>query len=1395
MAKTAAKATTKAGARELAETGAKAVAKAVRSQVDEIVQAGAGVRKAIADCFPAGTLISTEDGPLPIEELRNGMRVWAFDVETGEIELKRVRSRQTREVDTTTIVHLADETIETTEQHPFYTKSGWCLAGELTVGDELRTRQGHWHKVLRVEFRFETKPVYSFEVADHQNYFVGNWEWLVHNKLGSKLFRESAEAAGKGSDNLAGRAGKNTPNAKKKGCGDPVDMATGAMFDEVTDFELPGPLPLRWERYYYSNSTYAGPVGYGWHHAYDMRLSRTRSGDLELRLADGRTVSFPALHVGQRSFITAEQLTLRHDGRTYVLIDHDYREYLFDAEAVNTKAGAALQRISRHGAKIRFRYDARGYLESITDSAGRYLPVHTDNRGRVTAVYAPHPGHRYHPDLTQGDPHIAPPYDREYRRQHKNDATPPANHFPLIRYTYDNGKLVTATDPLNNPTRYAYKGRLMVRRTDRGGLSFYWEWDGRDHTAKCVYTWGDGGIHAFTFEYDTKNRCTTAREANGGVQRFHYNDAGLVTKTVDALGGVTEKTYDEHRRLLGQTDAIGRETRYEYDESSNLTAVHYPDGTAVKLEYVGHLLVRAEDQNGNYWKWKYNERCQLIERWVPGGAITSYDYEGPHLTHHTDGLKNRSELFYDPAGNLVAIVDAEGQKTSWEYDVLGRPLRVVSSTKATETRKYNLRGDLLKLKSADGNVTRFEYDARENPTLIKDRQREVKMEYTGTSRLGARVENETRVEFTYDGLEELVGIVNEHGYAYRFERDLNGRVISESSFDGLTKRYERDPAGQVAAVVRPGNKRTRYDYDRAGRPVSVRYWDGSEESYTYRADGALSGAGNAGAKVTWERDALGRPTVEVRDGHRIESSYNVVGGRKGLRSSLGADVVVRRDRFGQVIGVRQRGEATAWQASLERDALGLEIDRYLPGGVRSRWQRDQLGRPLRQVTTAGGEHERSRTYEWGLDDRLRTLTISGQGRFEFEHDAVGNLAAATYPGGGRDLRLPDAVGNLYRSADRGDREYGPAGQLLRSGTTHYTYDPDGNLTQKQDRFHGQTWNYTWNAAGMLTTLYRPDGRTVHFTYDALGRRLSKRFGAEYTQWLWDGDVPLHEWKERLPEHYDVETGESFADLDAAVASLVDATNRDFTTWLFEPDGHRPMAKLSGRERLSIITDHLGTPVAAYDGSGVQRFSRSLDIYGGELAGEGSPSIPFRYPGQYFDVETGLSYNRFRYYDPGEGVYLSVDPIGLAGGNPTLYGYVGDVNGEVDVFGLNCKQFNKGKTITDRWVDKLTGKTPDDVDTMLTNKGFTKSYPQAQNPNAIQHTAYTRTTKSGDTYILDYHPGGGPDQVTTHGTEYWKIYKEVDGSKVVYGRIAPDGFHSFNQITNSPVYANKVLMNG
>ncbi|MFV0505618.1 MAG: RHS repeat-associated core domain-containing protein [Bacteroidales bacterium] len=67
------------------------------------------------------------------------------------------------------------------------------------------------------------------------------------------------------------------------------------------------------------------------------------------------------------------------------------------------------------------------------------------------------------------------------------------------------------------------------------------------------------------------------------------------------------------------------------------------------------------------------------------------------------------------------------------------------------------------------------------------------------------------------------------------------------------------------------------------------------------------------------------------------------------------------------------------------------------------------------------------------------------------------------------------------------------------------------------------------------------------------------------------------------------------------------------------------------------------------------------------------ALPHRYQGQYHDVETGLYYNRFRYYDCDTGNYISQDPIGLLGNNPNFYAYVPDTNSWVDVFGLNCSK--------------------------------------------------------------------------------------------------------------------------
>ncbi|WP_407268870.1 RHS repeat-associated core domain-containing protein [Tenacibaculum maritimum] len=95
---------------------------------------------------------------------------------------------------------------------------------------------------------------------------------------------------------------------------------------------------------------------------------------------------------------------------------------------------------------------------------------------------------------------------------------------------------------------------------------------------------------------------------------------------------------------------------------------------------------------------------------------------------------------------------------------------------------------------------------------------------------------------------------------------------------------------------------------------------------------------------------------------------------------------------------------------------------------------------------------------------------------------------------------------------------------------------------------------------------------------------------------------------------------------------------------------------------------MGTPTQMYDEEGEQVWERSLDLNGKVINGSNAP-CPFLYQGQYYDKEIELAYNRFRYYDPDDGRYISKDPIGLLSGEYGFYNYVGDSNGWIDPMGL------------------------------------------------------------------------------------------------------------------------------
>ena len=312
--------------------------------------------------------------------------------------------------------------------------------------------------------------------------------------------------------------------------------------------------------------------------------------------------------------------------------------------------------------------------------------------------------------------------------------------------------------------------------------------------------------------------------------------------------------------------------------------------------------------------------------------------------------------------------------------------------------------------------------------------------------------------------------------------------------------------------------------------------------------------------------------------------------------------------------------------------------------------------------------------------------IAGTYTAEFDYDVVGTLAAARYDEVDILYKLPDRIGNIYPDRFGKEATYERGGRRKEDKEWTYHFDGEGFLTQRVSKTESierydwirrkllvepLTWTYEWDGAGQLVRVKNNKTVNLRFEYDALGRRVAKineygkAEGHKITRFLWDGNVPLHEWSYPLSDR-----PETIDDSDGRRSYASPEPQTELTTWIFDEGTFVPSAKLVGDRRYSIISDYLGTPIEAYDEEGQRVWARELDIYGRTRSEEGAVGfIPFLYQGQYLDGETGLAYNRFRYYSPETGAYISQDPIRLEAGLTNLYAYVHDVNAWIDPWGL------------------------------------------------------------------------------------------------------------------------------
>jgi RHS repeat-associated protein len=196
-----------------------------------------------------------------------------------------------------------------------------------------------------------------------------------------------------------------------------------------------------------------------------------------------------------------------------------------------------------------------------------------------------------------------------------------------------------------------------------------------------------------------------------------------------------------------------------------------------------------------------------------------------------------------------------------------------------------------------------------------------------------------------------------------------------------------------------------------------------------------------------------------------------------------------------------------------------------------------------------------------------------------------------------------------------------------------------NRRSEKQSDEGET-RFEWDANSRLIGAQTPNGEKVRYAYDPLGRRISKEVDGRRTDFFWDGDTLLGD------------TG---------------GGHREFT---FYPGSFVPLSMHGATDEFYFQNDHVGLPHDVYSSHGDLVWSARYGPFGDANKIVEIQDNPLRLQGQYYDAETGLYYNRFRYFDPSVGKFISADPLGLDAG-PDLYRYAPSIWSWIDPLGLSC----------------------------------------------------------------------------------------------------------------------------
>lgn len=1019
--------------------------------------------------------------------------------------------------------------------------------------------------------------------------------------------------------------------------GEPVDMATGRMFIEQTDVSLPGALALLFTRSFESGYLAGRWMGPHWACTFDERLEIDEDGVVHLS-ADRTAQVYPHPTADEPTQASAgARLDLDVDELTgdYCLTDVTtglVREFTRRPDG-ETALLTAIRDQADH--RVDFAYDADGTPSSMTHSGGYRLLVTTD-AGRITAL------------------HLA-------------GAGEDGQDVLLTRYGYADGHLTEVYNSSGRPLVFANddQGRILSW-TDRNGTRYLYTYDALD---RVVEEGGADGSLRFRFAYGEPDPVTGLKvhsetDALGHTTRYEINEHAQVVAETDPLGNTTRFERDAFDNLVSRTDPLGRTTRFEYDDTGSPVTVTRPDGERSTASYFGaaSLPTLITRPGGVTWRQTFDEAGRRTSLTDPNGTTTRYGYDASgHLASVTDALGHSTRIRCNAAGLPVEVTDRAGATSRYERDAFGRVTAITDQVGGVTRLTWSVEGSLTSYAAPDGSTESWAYDDEGNLLAHTDPLgRRTTFAYTPFETLAARTEPDgTRLTFSYDANMQLVGVTNTLGQTWEYVYDAAGQLTAETDFHGRSVHYRLDAAGQLVSRTNPLGEEVAFRYDVLGQLVE-KDAAGAVTGYAYDPAGHLRRASSPDVELLRTVDALGNLVSETVNGRTLTHTRDDLGRRIGRTTPGGHSSSWTYDRADR----RTSLTTSAGRLEFAYDAAGREVERTLGDRLTLANSWDAEHRLTGQVVRSPGSVLQRRSYTYrvdgiltGVDDQLngaRSFDVDPGGRVtsvqaaewteRYAYDPAGNLTEANWPASGS------------RDAAVGTRTY-EGTQLTSAGRVRYEYDAAGRTTLRQvTRLSKKpaTWRYAWDAEDRLVHVTTPDGAHWRYRYDPFGRRTSKeRLGTdgstveERTHFTWDGPNLAEQttYAPSLPGPYTM----SWDHRGLHPLAQTETVTRTATA-------EAPQDEID-RRFFAIVTDLVGTPTELVDTATDAIAWRTVPTLWGNTswAADSTTSTPLRFPGQYFDPETGLHYNLNRYYDPETARYVTPDPLGLSPApNPDAY---------------------------------------------------------------------------------------------------------------------------------------------